>query len=129
MSSFLVKAESDVDWYCLWSTVVDAPVTWGSRAELTRAALDPREATAKRFERADKNGTSARIPGIPDAEQWFGWNDGAFVLMEAGPEYREGGAWLLPRANLRAFCEALDAKRDTTPLCEWEQHEADARDA
>lgn len=69
-------------------------------------------------------GTSARIPGTPDSEQWFGWNDETFILMEAGPAQRdEGGCWLLPRANLRAFCEALVADRDTTPLCVWESHE------
>lgn len=124
MPSFIVKAETDQDWYCLWSTVVDAPTYWGSRGELEREVHDPRETAGERFDRADKNGTSARIPGTPDTEQWFGWNDDTFVLMEAGPDLRnEDGYWLLPRANLRAFCEALDAGSDTTPLCAWEQHE------
>jgi hypothetical protein len=125
MPSFLVKASPDEDWYCRWSTIVDAPTAWGSREQMTREAHDPREVAPERFERADRNGTSAMIPGTPDAEQWFGWSDGEFILAEAGPDYREGGSWMLPRANLRAFCEALEADQDTTPLCVWEQHEDD----
>jgi hypothetical protein len=123
MPSFLVKADPDADWYCLWSTIVDAPTYWGTRAELAAEHPNPAAVAPERFERADKNGTSAMIPGVLDVEQWFGWNDRSFILMEAGPEYREGGCWLLPRANLRAFCEALDAEQDTTPLCVWESHE------
>jgi hypothetical protein len=128
MPSFIVKASPDEDWYCRWSTIVDAPTYWGSREELTSAAWQPEEVAAERFERADANGTSACIPGVPADEQWFGWNDGDFILMEAGPDYPEGedGCWLLPRANLRAFCEGLDAERDTTPLCRWKRHEDEA---
>jgi hypothetical protein len=125
MPSFLVKASPDEDWYCMWSTIVDAPTSWGTRTDLVRAAYDAREVASERFDRADKNGTSARIPGTADADQWYGWTDGPFILMEAGPDYREGGCWLLPRENLRAFCEALEADQDTTPLCVWEQHEDD----
>lgn len=123
MPSFIVKANPDEDWYCRWSTIVDAPTTWGSREEMTRAAYDPAEVAAERFQRADKNGTSAAWPDFPDADQPFGWTDESFILMESGPEYREGGCWLLPRKNLRPFCEALADDRDTTPLCVWERHE------
>lgn len=123
MPSFLVKATPDADWYCLWSTVVDAPTYWGTRAELIREHCDPAAVVAERFDRADKNGTSAMIPGTSDDEQWFGWNDSPFILSEAGPEYRDGGCWMLPRANLRAFCEALTATEDTTSLCVWEPYE------
>ena len=124
MPSFIVKARPDEDWYCMWSTVVDAPTSWGTRAEMVQHAWDARDVASERFERADKNGTSAKIPGTSDDRQWFGWNDGEFILMEAGPEQRdEDGCWLLPRENLRAFCEALDADANTEPLCRWEQHE------
>lgn len=123
MPNFIVKAERDQDWYCIWSTVVDAPTYWGSRAELVAEHYDPAAVAAERFKRADQNGTSAKIPGTPDDEQWFGWNDGPFVLMEAGPESSGDGCWLLPRANLRAFCEALGSERDTTDLCVWEPHD------
>lgn len=123
MPSFLLKADPETDWYCLWSTIVDGPTYWGTRHELVREHYDPKQVALERFERADKNGTSARMPDIPESEQWFGWNDEEFVLGDCGPDYQEGGSWSLPRSNLRAFCETLDAEDDVKSLCVWEQHE------
>ena len=126
MPNYILKAEPDVDWYCRWSTIVDAPTDWGTREELTRSSSDPQEVTPERFERADRNGTSARWPGSADADQPFGWRDSSFILSEAGPAHREGGWWALPRENLRKFCEALDADQDTTSLCVWTAFEPTA---
>lgn len=124
MPSYIVKASPDEDWYCLWSTIVDAPCRWGSRSELRRTSYDPREVAPDRFQRADENGSSARWPDWPAERQPFAWADESFILMESAPERpNDNGCWLLPRENLRAFCEALDAGQDTTPLCIWEQHE------
>lgn len=123
MPSYIIKAKPDEDWYCLWSTIVDAPCQWGTRGEMERMSYDRREVAPERFDRADKNGTSAAWPNWPDERQPFGWTDESFIIMESGPEYREGGSWLLPRENLIAFCEALGEDRDTTSLCVWERHE------
>lgn len=127
MPSYIVKADPDQDWYCLWSTIVDAPCQWGSRAEMESQSYDPREVAPERFARADKNGTSAAWENWPEDDMPFGWNDDEFLLMNATPEWPDdNGCWLLPRKNLRAFCEALEAEQDTTPLLVWQQHEDDA---
>jgi len=124
MPSYIVKATPTEDWYCLWSTIGDAPCRWGSRAEMERASCDPAEVAAERFHRADKNGTSAAWENWPEEDMPFGWSDESFLLMNSCPDcLNDDGYWLLPRKNLRAFCEALDAGADTTPLCVWEQHD------
>jgi hypothetical protein len=114
MPSFIVKAKPDEDFYVYWSTIVDCPVAWGTRAELS-GHLSPDEAKDERWERADKNGTSAKLPDVPDSEQWFGWNDLEFGIRECIP-YRDGGWYDLPRHNLRELCERLDAEQDAIDL-------------
>ena len=53
MGQFLVKLKEDK--YVLWSTAVDAPVTYvKTRTEM----LKHKDVDKKRMERADKNGTS-----------------------------------------------------------------------
>lgn len=115
MPGYIVKASRDQDWYCMWSTITDCPTFWGSRADLEKQSWRREDVTPERFNRADENGTSAAWPDWPAERQPFGWGDEEFILMETSPslpdplpEGAHSGCWLLPRANLRAYCEELD---------------------
>jgi hypothetical protein len=97
MGQFITKASPSEDWYCVWSTVVDAPVEYGTKAELiSRRHIE--DLSPERFERADRTGTSAK-----DCD-WYGWDDHVWMVRECGlPEARD-----LLRADLKRFCMALD---------------------
>jgi hypothetical protein len=98
MGQFIIKASSDEDWYCVWSTVVDAPVEYGTKAEI-RQRRHIENLSDDRFSRADTHGTSAI-----DCD-WYGWDDKVFMVRECGlPEVRD-----LKRADLKAFCMLMDA--------------------
>lgn len=119
MPTFIVKPKRDEDFYVAWSTVVDAPVAWG-----TQAALDDGwrvETSPERFDRADEYGTSMFDPDLPRDQQWFGWHDTEFMIREVVP-YRDGGAWVAPREQLRDICAGLDAEADVTHLLRFEEH-------
>ena len=115
MPGFIVKAHPDEDFYIRWSTVVDAPTRWGKR--------DSFNEPAERFERADRNGTSAIWDELPEDEQPFGWNDAEFIVREETPEPPEDHYWTLPRKNLKAFCVRLDRNEDTTDLLTANRHD------
>jgi len=100
MSTIVVKPDCDRDFYVGWSSIVDSPVWWGSRAEVLRYLTDegrcvPADAPALRLARADATGTSAynRRDG--------GWDDddGGFVYEQRG--------WLA-RRHLAKVCRLLD---------------------
>jgi len=79
MPRFICKvSEDDQVWYLEWSTVVDAPVTYGMpleefkeyyRDEYGRSSLDELE---KRLERVEIKGTSSMMDG--SAEELMDWN-------------------------------------------------------
>lgn len=94
MPSYIVKPERDVDFYFEWSTIVDCPDAWGTRAELEASHHVP--TSPERFERADTTGTSS-------LDGFFDWDDTEFVVREIGPE-----TFVVDRANMRAFCLSLD---------------------
>jgi hypothetical protein len=128
MPSYIVKADPAQDFYVMWSTVVDAPCAFGTRAELARFYPGP-DSAPERFARADEFGTSANWPNWPSHDMPFGWQDEEFIVMEGSPErlgedgYSEAGCWLLPRGNLRAYCEELGAGRDGAELLRWHAEE------
>jgi hypothetical protein len=98
MPSFIVKPERDVDFYVVWSTVVDSVTYAGSRAELiadlgTGVGTEP-----ARFARADRHGSS--VAG--DHVGYLGWAHETFMVGEPLGEQRT-----MPRRNLRAFAEAV----------------------
>lgn len=102
MPTIIVKPDRDVDFYLGWSSVVDAPVWFGSRAEVleddgTRSLglweNVPGE-TITRLDRADEFGTSALYGDPRDG----GWEDTGFVFMNCG--------WL-PRERLRTLADRL----------------------
>ena len=130
MPSYIVKASPDEDFYVVWSTVVDAPTGWGTRAALEHWRPGP-DTAPERFDRADDNGTSAAWTDWPKEDQPYAWGDSdGFGLGEVGPE-RDGGSYTLPRANLRAFCERLETDErgaetaDLLTFEPWDDTEAD----
>jgi hypothetical protein len=98
MPSFIVKPERGIDFYVLWSTVVDAPIAWGSRQELSEAGdgfRGDKTYAHDRFERADHNGTS-----MQDGS-WFGWDDETIIVMNMP---KDG---ILRRINLRKYLDSI----------------------
>lgn len=105
MPTFVVKPDRSEDWYVAWSTVVDAPSEWGTRAELVGYGYE-----ADRIDRADECGTSMR------GRWWFGWDDTKWIVanIEGIPE-REG-SHMVKRENVRALCERLEHEQPIADL-------------
>jgi len=61
----IIKPERDVDRYIEWSTIVEAPITWGTREEIIAGAAEDAifggEPIERRIERADATSSSHRI--------------------------------------------------------------------
>lgn len=109
MGTIVIKPDRGRDLYVGWSTVVEAPVWWGTREQATRwlteAATrhpDRQNQPDVRLARADRYGTSDM--SVRDG----GWDDEGFVYEQRG--------WL-PRHRLAALCEAL--ARDDEPAA-WD---------
>lgn len=104
MGHIVIKPERDRDLYVVWSTIVDAPLAWGDRAEvhdyLTRDQPGHGLAgPAARLDRADLNGTSA----LGDFSFFGRWDD-------EGLGYEQRG--YLPRQHLARACELLGEDRE-----------------
>lgn len=119
MGHTIIKPIRDEDFYVVYSSVVDAPIRCGSRAELE---ADYEHAKPDRFARADETGTSSLLG-------WDGWDTQTFTVREG---FRPGtcppGAWCaeVARADLRRFCESVDADGYWDPpegLITWEYFE------
>lgn len=112
MPGFIVKPVAEEDFYVRWSTVVDAPTDYGTRQEL-EDSLGEKEGAPERFTRADELGSSMCDPALPRDQQWFGWHERSFILMEWEiPDRRHDGHYEIPRENIRALCEQPE---DTDP--------------
>jgi hypothetical protein len=102
MGTIVVKPDRDKDLYVGWSSIVDAPVWWGSRAEVLQYLADDGrgwsgDAPDIRLARADETGTSAYD------KRDGGWDDEAFVYEQRG---------LLPRRRLAEACHLLGANNE-----------------
>lgn len=104
MGQCIVKVAPDVDRYVVWSSVVDAPVSYScTRVQAVAWAVEewherPDQAEAH-VVRADKYGSSDRAVG-------FGrWDDEHLTVMEGSPS---DGWYHLPRERLAAYMDALD---------------------
>jgi len=97
MGRHIIKVAPDLDLYVEWSSIVDSPVCWGTRAEMLEEGTD-----AVRLDRADKFGTSS-LPGFDN------WETDSLIYEQQG---------LLPRTKipeaLRRFENDEDA--DITDL-------------
>lgn len=107
MPDYLIKPDPGADFYVCWSTVVDAPEYWGTKGELQKDVRPDGKWAEERFARADDNGTSANWDNWPKAYQPFAWGCRDFMIREVIPS-RDGHYSVLPRANLRAFVDAMD---------------------
>lgn len=108
MGTTFIKPKADEDFYILYSSFVDSPVAFGSRAEFEEDEYWDDfigEVSAERFERADKFGTSAQW-GSPA----HGWHETELMVREGivDPTRGENVAYgLVKREDLRKFCESL----------------------
>lgn len=110
MGQAIVKAAKDRDLYLIWSSVVDAPVWVGDRAELLEHLWDeyrrehpnstpnPGYGPEDRIARADRTGTSMIDPPV------YGWDDDAIIVMEGSPD---DGWYHIRRDRLADYAEAL----------------------
>lgn len=98
----IVKPDRGVDFYVLWSDIVEAPTAWGSAKELEEGwrNVGSHEGPWQlgRIQRADRMGTSALWPTPHDPA--YGWNDHGFIYMQRG--------WL-KRERLVEACARLGA--------------------
>jgi hypothetical protein len=116
MPQFVYKEAPDVDYYVLWSSVVDAPTFTGTREEMLadlKSTEDPwlkddaPHKAENRLARADETGTSSKwveTEGMLDQFPEDGsWADDTFIFQQEG---------VLTRANLFKLCHRLDADRN-----------------
>lgn len=116
MPQFVYKEAPDVDYYVLWSSVVDAPTFTGNRAEMLADLKnaedkwlrdDAPHKAENRLARADETGTSSlwvEHEGMRDQYPEDGsWEDDHYI-------YRQDGS--LTRAGLFELCHRTDADED-----------------
>lgn len=109
MGRLIIKPARDADESVEWSTIVEAPTTWGTRAQmleyLTSQPNHTAEKAAQRLDRADETGSSAAGPtpysSAPYTEGW--WDDTELIFEQRG---------LLKRSDLWKACGLLGEKRD-----------------
>lgn len=102
MAHRIIKPSPDDDFYVSWSTIVDAPLCWGTRDEVLKFELevDERKEQFARpvwetaFDRADDTGTS-------QPSGWDGWADKDKTMI-----FEQRG--LLAREGLVAFLDTFD---------------------
>lgn len=102
MGHTIIKASPDEDFYVIYSSVVDAPIQFGSRRELER---EYEHAHAERFDRADATGSSCAWTDPPE----FGWDDPTILIRESVDLPDGAIAIEIPRAALADFCRTLGA--------------------
>lgn len=119
MPRFVYKEAPDVDYYCVWSTVVDGPVFTGNREEtlalLRRESdewlmVDAPHHPEQRLKRADETGTSSLWVTKENREnpsfaahghiEQGCWADDTYIFEQQG---------VLTRAALFEACHRMDA--------------------
>lgn len=115
MPSFIIKPDAEEDFYVNWSTVVDAPLQWGTREELMYDLGNENGGIPERFDCADRYGTSMCDPNLPRDDQWFGWNETKFLVREIVPHW-DKYITLIKREDLKEMCHRLETDDDTEDL-------------
>jgi hypothetical protein len=127
MPRTIYKADRERDLYVVWSSVVDCPIAWGTRAEIVdylRMTDHPDAWADERFERVDRSGTSAMWPSRDDPEG--GWSDIGWVVTEMDelPEHDSDSHYVwLPRQRLAAFLDALSRSESVDDIVEIREME------
>lgn len=110
MPAYIVKDKPDVDFYVMWSDIVESPTFAGTRAEMEACDyFTPADVAPERFDRADQYGTSCHALLGDESLRFYRWDSNGFVFEQKG---------FLPRARLRELCERLSAERDVSDLLE-----------
>lgn len=118
MGQAVVKAARDRDLYLVWSSIVDAPVAVGNRAEMVEYVRQEWRLELERAEaalvRADENGSSDR------AIRFGHWDDDTLPVREGSPD---DGWYHVRRDRLVAYAEALlrDDEAAATALLERDE--------
>jgi len=107
MGRIVIKPDRDEDFYVGWSTIVEAPIWFGSRADALKCIIQdhresggPADPPEERLARADRYGSSIK----PEANYGFGyWDDDGFIYEQRG---------VLPRKYLIEACRLLAADDD-----------------
>lgn len=106
MPRYIVKPRPSEDFYVIYSTVVDAPVVWGTREDM----LTDEDTDESRMNRTDTYGSSTLWPSTQNP--YMGWNSQQHFQIREGihPDYLPDGAWAcyVDRDNLRALCETAE---------------------
>ena len=102
MPRIIMKPKADVDFYVEYSTVVDSPVSTG-----TREYYEKRGESAERMDRVDEKGTSV-LWGDPE-DLFLGWNDTEIQIREilTDNEPDEPAYATINREDLQEFCESM----------------------
>lgn len=105
MGRIVMKEAPDVDFYVIWSSIVDAPVYWGARAEIAaRVESQVDNPAEERLARADATGTSAMPdPWVTHSHLPGAWDDSGFIYDQRG--------WL-PRAKVFELARRLAVSSD-----------------
>ncbi len=109
MGQCIVKVAPDEDRYVVWSSIVDAPVSYSCTREqvLAWAAV---EDWHERPEQAEAHVARADLYGSSDRAIGFGrWDDEYLDVMEGSPN---DGWYHLRRNRLSAYMDALDRGDD-----------------
>lgn len=98
MPSIILKATPESKNYVVWSSIVDAPLGYGTQEELQSGGFR-REYTDERFERADRTGSSLMDGG-------YGWDSEYrnLIVSELGHNTH---FYLLNLDNLDSFAAAI----------------------
>ncbi|MFC4128889.1 hypothetical protein [Nocardia rhizosphaerae] len=116
MGHTIIKPVRDEDFYVVYSSIVDAPIGCGTRAELLATY---EHAAADRLDRADETGTSSKLG-------WYGWDEQSITVREGfRPDAYPANAWaaIVARTDLRKLCESVDSSGRWNPpdgLITWE---------
>jgi hypothetical protein len=102
MGHIMVKPAADVDFYALYSDIVDGFIEYGTRAEFLQVPPEMGEGglvkQRRLLDRADEHGTSSPAFNEPGH---MGWRDDVILIRDGGTELRR-----LPRAGVRDYIEA-----------------------
>lgn len=118
MGREIIKINEEEDFYVVWSSIVESPVMWGTRAETVEYLLEVDERKPEfalpsievALERADEHGSSSRL-GTE-------WDDYGVIFEQKG--------WVL-RSRLVDFLNSYDEETRSFDLSLLEPFEDEGR--
>lgn len=101
MPSYVIKTDREHERYVYWSTVVEAPLAWGNRADMLAKLSEESDPYLRddaphhpnnRMARADEFGTSCHDLG--DGLRFYSWDEDSLIYQQEGVVQR-GDLWEL----------------------------------